>query len=411
MKKEQIWMAREFLVTQMNHWPLFALVVTILGIGYGGPPVLWAWMLCSLLPFVLFLFRRYSKHFWLLLLGHVICGVSVGLLPCGSVMQQVLLKLVVAGYLIRSFMIRIKTEHQREEGMYPAVSVSIIAASLLFMNYKGMPGMDSYYVGAALVSLGCFFLKHYLERYLNFLVVNDSSTGHIPAQEMFRSGLFLAILYSAFGMVFLGLTANVGWLSGIMGYVKKGFLWLLKKIFSGSAVEEEPQEFLPEIGDGLEDGMFPPQEEGEPFWFWVFLEKLILIALACAVAVGTVLLLRHLILFLIERFRRKAVLAAETPGDVVDVRERCETEKPAKSGTSFFPFLHPRERIRRIYKRRVQEGRGAILGNRSGGLEYLTARTCADRLNQELLGDIYEKARYSQEECTMEDVRALKEEL
>ena len=43
VKKERIIMIRELLVTQMTHWLLFLLAVTVLGLTGAREPVIWKW--------------------------------------------------------------------------------------------------------------------------------------------------------------------------------------------------------------------------------------------------------------------------------------------------------------------------------------------------------------------------------
>ncbi len=42
-------------------------------------------------------------------------------------------------------------------------------------------------------------------------------------------------------------------------------------------------------------------------------------------------------------------------------------------------------------------------------LEWYTARECANIRELSVMADLYEKARYSPSECTMEDVKKMKE--
>ena len=72
-----------------------------------------------------------------------------------------------------------------------------------------------------------------------------------------------------------------------------------------------------------------------------------------------------------------------------------------------FDRLSAGERIRRIYKKEVWNGRHILLkeGDAAGRLNSMTARECGQGLRKQGLSDVYEKARYSKETCTAEDVK------
>lgn len=320
---------------------------------------------------------------------------------------------MIVGYLFRSCWLRIRTADQKEKGMYPAFAVGIIAVSFMIAGHSGLSKKngtwDIYYIMAAVATLGLFFIKFYLEHYLYFLVVNDSSAGYLPAREIFRSGVKMALLYTAAGVAVLFLTSGMEWLAGLMGKLGNWLLLLLKRLLRGINDEPAEEEILPQTG--LEAAPPPVLEAAEPSRILVILQQIFLLAVVFLILTAVVLGILFLIHYLLVRFRNKAQTDELVLEEVSDVREKFQEEKPDRRKKSSFDFLKPRERIRRIFKKRVLNGKNEIMKKRKGRfLQYLTARECTDSLEQELLGNLYEKARYSEEECTIQDVRALREE-
>ena len=93
----------------------------------------------------------------------------------------------------------------------------------------------------------------------------------------------------------------------------------------------------------------------------------------------------------------------------IDIRETCVIEKNKKEAADWFAFLKPREKVRKIYRKQVLKHKKDIIGeNSSENLAYMTAEECCDKLSLEDLKLIYEKARYSAEEISAEDVKRIK---
>ena len=95
-----------------------------------------------------------------------------------------------------------------------------------------------------------------------------------------------------------------------------------------------------------------------------------------------------------------------------EVRESLIVEKREKDddkNRSFFSFLDNKEKIRKIYKKRVTKEKATIVGTLdTENLKYYTAKECCDKLDAQNLQDVYDKVRYSEEEITADDVKAAK---
>lgn len=410
MKDSHIEVLRQFLITQMNHWVLFAVAVAGMGIWNDSQLVLWVWIVCSFLPFLLYFVRLRIEPVFFFLVCHILAGYLLWMLPVeGS--QQFFLRLMIVCYLLRSVHLRIRSSSQREAAMLPGFAVGLIVVLLVIVHHQQSSSWDQYFVFITIAYLGLYFIQSFLQHYLHFLTVNESSAGHIPAKEMLRSGMKNAFLFTGAGVLFLLLISGLASLSRGWGQLRGFLLWLLRRLFSLlhlEAGEDEPVMEPPESDMELPE---PVWDAASPSMFWVILQRIVmtvmLLVLLCAVAVGIGLV----IYYIATRLRGRAKTQETELEEVTDVREKCDKEEIFKVRRRVFLFLSPRERIRRIFQKRVLAGKDRILGARKGSrLELFTAYECAGRLDQEILGVLYDKARYSQEECTMEDVRQLKEE-
>lgn len=408
MKKESLLLVKNFITIQLNFWALFTPVVTFLGMTNQERPALWLWSLCSLLPFFFFLCRRYTHAFWIFAVSHLLGAAVFIFLPGKSLTEKILLLVYVAVLLGLSVYLRLGTRDRLDRILHPGIAVGIMGIALWVQNYSGRQDWDMYYIVIVIGYLGFFFLEHYIDRYLYFLYANDTSNGNIPEQAILHYGLRAAILYSIAGVLILLATANIGWLAAILQQIKRALLWLLRLLLRNlPEAEEVPEEKGQRSMENMQDMVMEPAEKAV---FWEILEKIFMAAFFVAAAVLLLWLLRKLIHFLIERFNRKTTAQTVILKNGTDVHEKCQIEKQRKAERkSMFAFLKPRERIRKIFRKQVLAGKKQLIGEQSEEcLGYLTARECGEGLQQQILTEVYEKARYSSEECTLEDIRRLK---
>lgn len=405
---EKLIIGKAFIVTQMNHWIFFTIGITFMGFAGSGKPDILRFGLLSLLPFLLFLIRRYCNKFLAFAGLHIMAAVLMFVLLKGSMVSTVIFTIYVLGYALASFLLRVHTQDRQESPIMPVVAVAVAGGMLFLQHFQGQKDWDHYYVIALIVFIGLYFVHHYLEHFQRFLMVNDSSTGHIPEQEMFRTGIRLVCLYTVFGVLVLFLSSYIGWLSGLLSPVKDGLLWLVGMFFGLFGTKGEEQEIYSQTEVIRQEEMLPI-EPGKTFWLWQVLEKVFLTVIVCLLAAAVVYGVVQLFLFLRERFRHRLRKKEEELEQGIDVREKVDIIRRSSGKRDFFAFLSPKERIRRIYKKRVLEGKSLLVGE--GEFRLLngyTARECGKRLEAEMLASVYEKARYSGEECTAEDVKAAK---
>ena len=417
MRKDRIVLLREFLITQMNHWIFFLVAITLYGL-IGLPTVsLWKWIVLSMVPYVFFLVRKYTDQFIIFIGSHVfVIGLFYLLMPKDPLAEYVALILYAIVYAGISFYLRIRTQHRQDEGLNPIAAVVGATVGLFIQNHFGNGQWDNYYPVPIILFVGCYLIQLYLERYLYFVKVNEVGKGHIQEKAMFQTGIKTVVLFTVFSMAVVSMTGNINWVSQILNLFKK----LLLKLFwlIGLFIDDEL-----EVGVADEEDMryFEADTQstgeklggGETGVVWEFLEKAGAVIFGIAIAAFAIFVIYKLITSLHKWFQggsKRAKVLDKEDENYGDVRERLVTEKKVKERKSPFEFLSTKERIRRVYKKEVWARRSWLVADGSPAfLRVMTAKECGEKMERYALAEAYEKARYSDEECTSEDFRHAKE--
>jgi len=113
--------------------------------------------------------------------------------------------------------------------------------------------------------------------------------------------------------------------------------------------------------------------------------------------------------YLWKEFHKDVSRDVKKNNNRIDIRESCTIEKAQKEGKSRFSVRNNHEKIRKIYRKQVLKNKIAIIGDlHAEALQYLTAKECCDKFAAEQLKKMYEKARYSAEKITSDDVGVAK---
>ncbi len=405
MKDKTLQIVKAVLTAQMNYWAFFTLAVTLLGIARGGSPELWRWGLLCLMP-LFFLYFRLRMKFVLCLAGHLLTAALFGLLVYDESANGFLCLLMVLGFFGYSMVLRADPGGVMGAPLNPVVAVGLAAAGLFLMTIQEREGLTVYYLVPVLLYLGLYFIYCYLENFSSFLAVNDSGAGRIPQKDIFRCGILLASAFSLGSVGIMLLFSGSSILSDLLKLLQKGLIWFLRRLFSGGTEPDDAAVTEEVSGSGTLYGL----EAGEAGLLWQVLEKIALVILVTGLITLAVYGLYRLAKLLYERFSVVALPEEQGVLSRTDLREKCSIEKREQSGRGrvrVFGLLNAQERIRRIYKKTVWNGRNMLVreGDTAECLNTMTARECGQRLSRAELAEIYEKARYSGETCTAEDVR------
>ena len=288
--------------------------------------------------------------------------------------------------------------------------IFIILLGIMSMAEKIMTTNDwgAYYYVITFVYLIGYFLFYFAKKFLDFLRLNQSTASNIPVVDIFRNGMGLTALFSAGSMVILLVTANINWVKAIADKIWSGILVILSWIFSGIdtkppvAGKEEMTQSDPQMGGANMSEVIPEQTlEG--------LRNIIIFVLIITIVIGFILFLYY-VYYVIkgwERAENDNGKKGRLPENE-DVREYCGIEKKTQRKSGSFIFRNNREKIRKLYQKNVMKHKKELVGEQGQQLQYLTAKECCDKLSKQQLKMVYEKARYSEELITAEDVKSAK---
>ncbi len=413
----------ELLTEQMNHWILFPVALTMMEMTRGQTgmeePELLLWIFCSLFPLLFFALRAYhvrkQKKRYLFVFWHIAAAagftLTLLLVPRPFVSRMICI-LCGAGYMLQSMVLMLKKDLLYTVAIQlPAgVALSLVSAIMRHTNQ-----WNAYYSFSLIAVIGMFFVVFYMRQYLDYMSLNKGSAGHLPIGEIFRSGSGLVLAYTLFGMAVLVISTQYEWLARLLKPVTDLLLQFIRFLLSKIAHKggDAEEELVP-----MEEGtqmIGSPQlpEPKEPFWLWQALQLLFTVALLAALAFLVLKLLLKLIRLLQDYLNRRMAGQYTQGEETPDLRERCESGKPTEKKRQGLtgPFTN-RERIRRIYKRKLLSSLHRRRETEEKGrcaLGLLTPREWEERLKTDGMASVYEKARYSLQDVTAEDVRRMRE--
>lgn len=437
IKRNNIYVLHEFLITQMNYLAFYPLILAICVLfkdifPITAPISLIQWMLLGIIPFGLYIVRCHVKQFLPFLLLHCAAIALFFLLPAcygrfpwsfflawQNPLIRVLALITGCGFVIYSMYLRLHASFKDDVLPMP-LTIGMSAVCLYMQHYRGNKAWDSNYKISLILVIGLFFLAYYVGEYLNFLVVNANSTGVLPEKEIFRSGLKTAILYTMGGMGVLFFTSQFSWLRNILALLKSIVYTFLRFIFSlfPPISNGERISYASEALSG--NGGMPFPEAAKTAFIWKVIETIAFIAFAAGVMIALFRLLKWLISYIQKAMKQVFNTNKKELTTIYDVREKCEPVKKlhkAKPRLSLSILWDHKAQIRHIYKKTVSGYKPNPLtaqpSNKSSfspdKLQFYTAREMELEMKAAPFSAIYNKARYSNLPCGNEDVKQMKE--
>ncbi len=416
----------EVLTEQMNHWMIFPVLLTIRGalstFTKVTTPGVEMWAFMAILPLLTFLIRWKVKNFAVFCITNLaIIGVGVGI---SFTEDHVFYKfLCIAGavvYMGMSLMIRVKKNEIFSPSIKPVFPIVVTIVGLFVLNVSRSKIKDELIPYYLFTLIGCFalyFIIYYITHFLKFVQLNANGSDAVPTKEIFGSGAGYVLGYTVFGTAVLVFATNLPWLEKVVQFFADFILAplsaLMKMIFGEDELvkEYEDVDFVipvpPQVAQAL--GM----TDGESSGFWNVFQTVIIIVFAIVATFLIVKLLMWLYRILRENFdpnyKKKELNGDELDG--VDIREKIKIgkEDEEKRERGLFGILSNNEKIRRLYKKRLLREAATLVDGKEEKLGFFTARESEAKLNVEGLAMIYEKARYSGENVSSDDVRAMKE--
>ena len=285
----------------------------------------------------------------------------------------------------------------------------IICLAILSIVEKKISAQDwsDYYIIITFTYLIGYFIYYFINQFLRFWLLNQSTASNIPTSAIFRSGMGQTMGYVLCGSVILFLSAKVEWVKAIVAYIWTWIQNALQSISRGEDMSKPPTETPMQPDAGMSGNPFGEMLSEDPHYI---LRALVFFLIVTALVTGVVFC-AHWIYYMIidlDIFQKK-VRHNGTLADNDDVREYCGVEKNSIRKKNTFLFRNNREKVRRIYQKRILKRKKELIGEQEESkLKYLTAKQCCDKLSEQQLKLVYEKARYSEEAISSDEVRLVK---
>lgn len=413
MKHKIIETGQDILIILMNHLVLIGFSMTVMGMFKQKEHYMWLWCVLTAVPLIFYFSRAVIGDFFLFFALHLLIPAAMFFLPIW-ILPKVLVVGMVIAYMVWSINIRLKGRKKGEDVFAPMFAIAALGVMTLIENAFSKMGWEAIYLWLAIFYIAGYFIYSFTNQYLRFLTVNESSAANIPEREIFSSGMRQTVLFVAGGVLVLFMTANIGWVSYIMSWIGKALLAVLRTIFAWISYEET-EELEPYVTEKVQGDMGMFAEKGEPALIWLILEKLIMVAAAVFLVGGVILGIVMGIRYLWKHFHMTSLKEEKKLQTGIDIRETCTIEKNKKETNRWFSLLNPQEKIRKIYRKQVLKHKSQIIGDYNPeNLEHMTAKECCNKMisdnkfSPDNLKMVYEKARYSAEEITPEDLKLVK---
>ncbi len=408
MRKSRIELAKEIITTQMNHWFYITIAITALGLFNCREPHVFLCACLGILPVYGYFIRERIKVFPIFMLLSVAPAIICFVFPLNEVPVKVLLILFSSLYGVYSVYLRTRAENGWDVPVSPVVAFCVMGGLFILLNSQRDINWDGYYILAALIYFACFLVHYFLVHFLTFLTVNDSSAANIPERAIFVTGLKQTLLFTFGVIAFLALMANIDWLAKLLAAIKKAIVAFISKYLQFTPEQaESPEHWMQQLESGG-NGFF--DNPGEPAFIWVILQYVAIVVVLLGILVAVIYGIYKGYGALLKGFQRVRKTEEQKLAENDDVHEQVEIVRKERGKVrNILEAFSVEERIRKVYRKRLEKERYTLVKDGDiQSLSFFTAKECCDLLEAPGLKAAYEKARYSNANCTNEDLKATK---
>ncbi|MBO4749804.1 MAG: hypothetical protein J5546_05755 [Lachnospiraceae bacterium] len=394
--------------SQAYHWALFPFVLIVADTSRPSGLVLLGFILTGFFPLLLFVTREFVQSFFLQILFLLVLGGLILLLPIEPGSMKLIFVLFALVYLVISLLTSLR---KKDEVRYTTPPFIPLIINLIFSGigvfYSHFQFSFMMHI-STILSIICAILAYYMERYITFTLSNEGIASNMPKKKILQSGLGSNVKY--FGIVIAGMvliscfSVSDAFFWGVNQKIAElwaRLVWAVRSLFRG---RQEPTDMLSdeamEISNNLE--LIHDPQQTSPLAR--ILEVVLFFIVVALIASFVVYVVFAFIKFLLGNPSTKNLLGPEEEDFLLDERENLSEKILSGIPDEDERRLSPSRRIRRLYQKR------ALASNRAPhDLGRMTAREFANEDGNELMALIYEKARYSTESCTNEDVKRMQQ--
>lgn len=363
-------------------------------------PLLPLWLIPLLLIFV----RQYVRNFFLFALCHLI-WIGYLFLPL-----ELIPRLLAGAYLILTIAYSYVRKYTGRGEELSTGNLFVACGTLIVLYFLAgfleIQAIRPYLVGLAVAQILIFLVSLHILN-VNETLFNVGDMMSQPAEKLRQFNGKIAAMYLVIVAAIM-LLAVVLRLDVVFTWIGKGALALLRVLLSllnrGEETGEISEEFKLEVDTSQGDTAQPAV--GEPFILWVILEKILLIAVFVGIIVGIVYLLYRFY----KAFNKNSVQELATE-EFTESSAFVEKEKrsPRPKGRLWDALqMTPEKKIRRLYFHKISRfmKKGDRIKPANTPVEIEQA--LRDQENLQALTRVYQKARYSDEPITNEEIREVK---
>lgn len=372
-----------------------------------------------LVPVCYYLVRKFCENAILFFLLHLLPALGVILLYGREIQEKAVFGIVAVVCAFLSISRKLSGKPAGAEVILPPAAAGVFWAVYLADSLQGKGKCGTCLVQLMILYILLYFVYFYLTQFIRYMDVNNRTTEHIPVSRAFHLSFGLLAGYLGVLAAVICLLADrklADRIAAAIGGVLKTVIAFLFSFHLESEVEADTAMF----GAAATGGMVPlPVEDTAPSLLVQMLNALF-IFMACVVTI--ILLVAIIIGFirLVKNVFGKSVWKKEEKDegarDVIESLMRPERkEKKKVKEPGFGLFRTPAQAIRRQYIKTLEHKYRLVKEEKTEKLiRSGTARECSAELfkgkqtETEEFSSLYEKARYSKEICSREDVRQMK---
>lgn len=287
-------------------------------------------------------------------------------------------------------------------------TIAAIISGIFFISGKLLVKEDYVRTGEIIFFLGVISYTIHLNQHNLYNYINQSEKiRNFPAGEVrLKNNLFLmAFIVIAAGIMLLipmlPLKALTDIIKAGLGFVMKGLIWITSRLFNSSgdefSADESPAEKW-EPGSAIND---------TPIWA-VIGDILLKLLAFVSIAVLFIWLIFTIYKKLAHRRKKSGIEIREFILPEM-IRERVE-KKETEGRRKLFWDLSPNGRMRKLYMHRVRKAgnKGRVIPKSFTPKEIEEFAGIRETFGNEELHSGYEKARYSKDGCSDEEVRRIR---
>lgn len=373
--------------------------------------------LLTVLPFAgTVILSQYAKNAALYVLYHAAllaaCWLCHFLLPASFDMGNALL--LTAAVIVPFILFFTKRLHAEKNAHY--LNISPLLAMVFFIlwiiaDQMGFAPLATLIIAAACGFLMLCLLGQYLNNFYDYME-NNSQVANMPISAILHSSNGVMAIFMVLAMACILLFTNLG-LGRLITALKDLLLSAIRYLLS-LAPESDPTQYSANVPAETGAAGGPPPfmaEEGGTSPIMIAISNVIFTILKIALIIGAAALIIYTIYQLYRRFgsfnfTKKAKIAAQD--ECNDVVEKIVTQKKSRR-TFIFTGTMPEDKIRRLYYKKIRAAhKKEPVPQTQTPSELTQSLHPSDPEAANSFTALYEKARYSHQAPTAEDIASAK---